>query len=186
MDFLIAIIGGLIMTTVMCLLYNKYGAKGVSTLVIVLLIICGVLVHQAGGNVTIFMVLLVPMVLIRLGRSLLLMNLLFIGLFFGSCYSIKTIEPTEIETEAVFNYNQVFTAKLVAQGVGEVPLYKECKRVASTVKFAFTGKENYEITDDGGGGSISWSNETSIVYTVNGKVTEITYFYGEDNWVKYW
>ena len=127
MDFLIAIFGGLAMATVMCLLYNKYGAKGVISLVTILIIICGVLVHQAGGNMTVFFLLLVPMVTIRLSRSLLLMNLLFIGLFFGSCSTSKLIEPTEpTETVTTFNYSQVFKAKLVAQGIGEVPLYTEC------------------------------------------------------------
>ena len=117
MDFLIAIFGGLAMATVMCLLYNKYGAKGVISLVTILIIICGVLVHQAGGNMTVFFLLLVPMVIIRLSRSLLLMNLLFIGLFFGSCSTSKLIEPTEpTETVTTFNYSQVFKAKLVAQG----------------------------------------------------------------------
>lgn len=171
----------------MCLLYNKYGAKVVVTLVNILIIICGVLVHQAGGNMTIFFLLLVPMVFIRLSRSLLLMNLLFIGLFFGSCSTSKLIEPTESETvEATFNYNQTFTAKLVARGNGEVPLYKECDRVATNVKICFTGKENYQITDDGGFGNISWSNENCMVYTENGIVTSVTFLYGEDNWVKYW
>lgn len=132
MDFLIAIFGGLAMATVMCLLYNKYGAKGVISLVTILIIICGVLVHQAGGNMTVFFLLLVPMVIIRLSRSLLLMNLLFIGLFFGSCSTSKLIEPTEpTETVTTFNYSQVFKAKLVAQGIGEVPLYTECNRVDS-------------------------------------------------------
>lgn len=110
--------------------------------------------------------------------------LLFLTLCFGSCSTSKLIEPTEIE--ATFNYNQIFQAKLVANGVGEVPGYKECNRVASTVKICFTGNENYQISDDGGNGSISWSNENSIVYTVNSKVTEITFLYGEDDWVKYW
>jgi hypothetical protein len=112
--------------------------------------------------------------------------ILIASLSFGSCSSIKPIEPTELETEATFNYSQTFQAKLVANGVGEVPLYKECNRTTSNVKIGFTGNENYQITDDGGDGSISWSNENSIVYTVNGKVTEITFLYGEDDWVKYW
>jgi hypothetical protein len=74
MDLFIAIFGGLFMATIMCLIYNKYGANGVIALITILVIICGVLVHKAGGNMTVFFFLLIPMVIIRLSRALLLMK----------------------------------------------------------------------------------------------------------------
>ena len=112
--------------------------------------------------------------------------ILVASLLFGSCTPSKLIESTESDTDATFNYNQIFKTKLVARGNGEVPLYKECNRITSKVIICFTGNENYHISDDGGNGNISWSNNNSIIYTVNGKVTEITFLYGENDWIKYW